>query len=148
MNSRETSAAGVWLVMARAYRSMAVFIERSVAALGIGLSDFMILEALLHRGPQTMTSICDKVLLTNASMTAAVDRLQKRGFVERHKDPVDGRAKVIRLTEDGTALIQQLYQQHERDIEEVMRGVGAAERKQLRDSLKRIGLAASAANEK
>lgn len=142
--SRESSAAGVWLVLARAYRSMAVFIERSIAGLGIGLSDFMILEVLLHKGPLTMTAICEKVLLTAASMTAAVDRLQKLGYVERKANAEDGRSKLVALTRSGEKLIRELYAQHERDIEAMMQGVSAAERVQLRRSLKTIGLAASA----
>jgi MarR family 2-MHQ and catechol resistance regulon transcriptional repressor len=142
---RDSSAAGVWLVLARAYRSMAAFIERSIAGLGIGLSDFMILEALLHKGPLTMTAICEKVLLTNASMTAAVDRLQKLGYVERKANAEDGRSKLVVLTRSGEKLIAKLFAQHEKDIEEMMRGVSAAERVQLRAGLKTIGLAASAA---
>ena len=73
-SERETSAAALWVVMARAYRAMAGFVERSVSALGIGLSDFMILEALLHKGALTMSALCEAVLITNAWMTAAIDR--------------------------------------------------------------------------
>src|ERR1700759_3246381 len=85
----ETSAAAVWVVLARAYHSMAAFVERSVAALDIGLSDFMILEALLHKGPLTMSELCEAALITNASMTAAIDRLEDRAFVERVADKQD-----------------------------------------------------------
>lgn len=140
----ETSAAALWVVLARAYRSMASFVERSIAALDIGLSDFMILEALLHKGPLTMSELCESALITNASMTAAIDRLEERAFVERIPDKQDRRVRRAQLTAQGTALIKRLYGRHERDLDEVMAGIPASERAELRRGLKTIGLAAQA----
>lgn len=140
--SVETSSAALWVVLARAYRSMAAFVERSVAALDIGLSDFMILEALLHKGPLTMSELCDAALITNASMTAAIDRLEERAFVERVADKEDRRVRRVQLTAQGGALIKRLYTRHERDLDEVMSGISAIERAELRRGLKSIGLAA------
>jgi MarR family 2-MHQ and catechol resistance regulon transcriptional repressor len=140
--THETSSAALWVVLARAYRSMAAFVERSVRALDIGLSDFMILEALLHKGPLTMSELCDAALITNASMTAAIDRLEERAFVERAADKKDRRVRRVQLTTQGTALIKRLYARHERDLDEVMSGMPPAERAELRRGLKTIGLAA------
>lgn len=140
----ETTSAALWVVLARAYRSMAAFVERSVAALDIGLSDFMILEALLHKGPLTMSELCEAALIKNASMTAAIDRLEERGFVERVADKQDRRVRRVQLTAQGNALIKRLYARHERDLEEVMSGVSPTERAELRRGLKTIGLAAQA----
>jgi len=116
--NHETSSAALWVVLARAYRSMAAFVERSVAALDIGLSDFMILEALLHKGPLTMSELSE----------AKQDRRVRR----------------VQLTAQGSALIKRLYARHERDLDEVMSGVPTAERAELRRALKTIGLAAQA----
>lgn len=142
--TNETSAAALWVVLARAYRSMAAFVERSVASLDIGLSDFMILEALLHKGPLTMSELCEAALITNASMTAAIDRLEQREFVERVASKEDRRVRRVQLTAQGAALIKRLYVRHERDLEAVMSTIPAAERAELRRGLKTIGLAAQA----
>lgn len=142
--TNETSAPALWVVLARAYRSMAGFVERSVAALDIGLSDFMILEALLHKGPLTMSELCEAALITNASMTAAIDRLEQREFVERVASKEDRRVRRVQLTAQGSALIKRLYARHERDLEEVLSAIPAAQRAELRRGLKTIGLAAQA----
>jgi MarR family transcriptional regulator, 2-MHQ and catechol-resistance regulon repressor len=142
--STETSAAALWVVLARAYRAMAAFVERSVSALNIGLSDFMILEALLHKGPLTMSELCEAALITNASMTAAIDRLEEREFVERVASKEDRRVRRVQLTSQGTTLIKRLYTRHERDLDDVMSAIPAAERVELRRRLKAIGLAAQA----
>src|SRR5580700_10273878 len=142
--THETSSAALWVVLARAYRSMAAFVERSIAALDIGLSDFMILEALLHKGPLTMSELSDAALITNASMTAAIDRLEDRSFVERVADKQDRRVRRVQLTAQGSALIKRLYVRHERDLDEVMSGISPTERAELRRGMKAIGLAAQA----
>jgi len=141
----ETGSAALWVVLARAYRAMQNFVEQSVSALGIGLSDFMILEALLHKGAMTMSALCEAVLLANASMTAAVDRLEKKKLVERVSDSTDRRVRLVQLTPEGAATIKRLFARHLKDLEEVMKDVPAAERAQVRQALKTIGLAAQAA---
>jgi MarR family 2-MHQ and catechol resistance regulon transcriptional repressor len=123
---------------------MAAFVEHSVAALDIGLSDFMILEALLHKGPLTMSELCAAALITNASMTAAIDRLEDRAFVERISDKQDRRVRRAQLTAQGTTLIKRLYTRHERDLDDVMSAIPTAERAEVRRALKAIGLAAQA----
>jgi MarR family 2-MHQ and catechol resistance regulon transcriptional repressor len=58
-----------------------------VSALGLGGSDFAVLEVLLHKGPEPVNIIGKKVLLTSGSITAAVDRLESRKLVRRTADP-------------------------------------------------------------
>lgn len=143
-----TTAAALWVVLARAYRSMEAFVEGSIAALGIGLSDFMILEALLHKGPMTMSALCDAVLLANASMTSAIDRLESKRFVQRVADKEDRRVRLVQLTPEGVTVIKRLFARHLKDLDEVMKDVPAAQRADLRRALKTIGLAAQSATRK
>lgn len=139
-----TSAASLWLVMMKAYRSMEAYIEGTVAAQGIGLSDFMIMEMLLHKGPMSMSQIGEKVLLANPSMTAAADRLEKLGYISRCSGAADRRVRTIDLTKEGRKVIRRIFTQHEQDLEEVMSEVCPSMREPVRTALKRIGLAAKA----
>src|SRR5258708_40275105 len=106
-DQNKISAPRLWLVMARAYGSMVNYIEGSIAAQGLGLSDFMVLEVLLHKGPLTISAIGQKVLLASASMTSAIDRLEKRGLVRRKTCDTDRRIRVVELTDSGSAFIEE-----------------------------------------
>ena len=139
------SAARVWVVLARAYGSMASFVEERIAAEGLGLSDFMVLEVLLHKGPLTISAIGDKVLLASASMTSAIDRLEKRGLVLRRSCNSDRRIRVVELTAAGKSSIEEIYARHEKDLEFLMAGLSGDERKTMYEGLKKIGLAAKVA---
>ena len=72
------SGPGSYLVLWRAFRAIEENASRSVSALGLARSDFAVLEVLLHRGPQPVNVIGKKVLLTSASIIAAIDRLETR----------------------------------------------------------------------
>src|SRR6266852_4799444 len=100
----ELRAPKLWIVLARCHRALAISVERSIADLGLCLSDFMILEALLHKGPLTITEIQAKVLLASGSMTAAVDRVEAMGLVTRKTTPRDRRARLLALTMKGRKL--------------------------------------------
>ncbi len=140
-----TTGASLWVVLARAYESMAHYVEQRVAAEGLCLSDFEVLELLLHKGPMPMSTIGEKVLLANASMTSVIDRLDGRGFVARKNDSKDRRVRMIELTKRGHSFISELYPRHAQDLESVMQVLNKTERTQLRAYLKKLGLAAQAA---
>jgi MarR family 2-MHQ and catechol resistance regulon transcriptional repressor len=139
------SAPRLWLVLARAYGSMVGYIEGSIVAQGLGLSDFMVLEVLLHKGPLTISAIGEKVLLASASMTSAIDRLEKRGLVQRRGCNSDRRIRLVELTDCGKAFIEEIYARHEKDLDRVMTGLSDEERRTLYEGLKKIGLAAKVA---
>lgn len=143
--TEETTAPRLWIVLARAYGALAAFVETRIAAEGLCLSDFMALEVLMHKGPLTISAIGEKILLANASMTSAIDRLDKRGFVTRKSSKNDRRVRIVDLTPEGRTFISEVYRRHEQDLELIMSDISDAERNELRRCLKKLGLAAKAA---
>jgi MarR family 2-MHQ and catechol resistance regulon transcriptional repressor len=145
VNSESTTGPKLWVVMARAHGALAGYVEACVSQEGLCLSDFMVLEVLLHKGPMTISDIGAKVLLANASMTSAVDRLERRSFVLRQNSETDRRAKIVHLTDQGRAFISDLYGRHVRDIEAVTNVLTSREQLQLQNLLKRMGRSAETA---
>lgn len=146
--SVEITAAKLWLVLAKCYRALSVLAEQSIADAGLCLTDFMTLEALLHKGPLTISQIQSKVLLASGSMTAAIDRLEKRGLVIRKLTSADRRVRVIELTAEGRRAIQASFKQHVKDLESLMSPLEAEEKRQLYAWLKKLGLRAAETREK
>lgn len=144
--STNISAAKLWLVLARASNSLGTYIERSLGQQGYCLTDFMVLEALLHKGPLTISAIGDKVLLASASMTSAIDRLEERGLVHRSLTAEDRRVRLIDLTSEGRKFITALFAQHVENLELLSKEITQAERTALYGVLKKIGLAAQSRN--
>ena len=142
-NSDRMTAPRLWTVITRSNRALSLLAEESIAGAGLCLTDFAALEALLHKGPLTISEIQGKVLLASGSMTAAVDRLEKLGLVVRTSSPSDRRARVVELTPRGKRLAAAKFKQHAKDLEGLMAALSKTEKEQVYRSLKKLGLLAA-----
>lgn len=113
--------------------------RKSITDTGLNVSDFSILEALLHKGPMPINTVGEKVLLTSGSMTAAANRLESKGLVERVRDPLDGRSFYLHLTNTGLRLIRNAYQKHSENLEKTFECLNENEREDLVRLLKKVG---------
>jgi len=105
----------------------------------LNVSDFSILEALLHKGAMPINTIGEKVLLTSGSMTTAANRLEKKGLVERIQDPSDGRCYYLHLTKNGLKLIQEAFRSHSENLDKIFAVLDDNERQEFARLLKKIG---------
>src|SRR5882672_1713232 len=95
------SGTHLWLVLMKAHRTLQRLAIRSIEASEWGLSDFAVMEMLLHKGPQPVNEIGRRIELTSGAITTAVDRLESRGLVRREAHENDRRARIVRLTARG-----------------------------------------------
>lgn len=135
----DLSGIHLWLLLWKASRAVEAHAHRSIDRFELGISDFGVLEALLHKGPLTVKQLGQKVLLTSGSMTAAVDRLEERGLVSRSNDEKDRRTRVIKLTEAGRELISEAFTGHRLALERAVSGFTQQERTELLPLLRRLG---------
>lgn len=129
----------LWLLLWKATRSVEQVAHTSIEIAGLGLTDFAILEALLHKGSLPVNAFRDKVLLSSGSMTAAIDRLEKAGFVERRSTKDDRRKRLVHLTAKGRKHIEPVFAQHRRDMEQVFACLNPLQREVLSAMLRKIG---------
>ena len=136
------SGTHLWLVMMKAYRAMARVAERSIGAAEIGPTDFMILEILLHKGPQPVNDIGRRIGLTSGASTTAVDRLATAELVARESHPSDRRTRVVRLTDQGKRIAARTFAVHRAAMDAAGEALSASERTTLISLLKKLGQAA------
>jgi MarR family 2-MHQ and catechol resistance regulon transcriptional repressor len=134
----------LWLILWKAFDAVRKHAEQHIESLGLGLSDFGVLEALLHKGPLPVNTIGSLIRLTSGSITAAVDRMEVKGLVERRNDPGDRRARVVHLTATGRKLISCAFGDHEAAMERATSGLTPSERVDATTLLKKLGLGAQA----
>lgn len=150
-NRHTASREGVhlWLLLWRTTKALEAHARRSVEATGLCLSDFGVLEALLHKGPSPVSAFGEKILVSSGSVTAAVDRLERNGLVKRVDAATDRRSRIVHLTTKGSELIQGLFEEHARDLEQATSLLSGPERDALAGLLRKLGHeAARPANEK
>lgn len=83
--------------------------------------------------PQGMTAgeLTDMAAVTPSSITNRVDRMVAEGLVERSPDPVDARARRIRLTSAGRARVEALLPQHIHNEVQLLSGLSEGEQQEL-----------------
>ena len=128
-----------WLIMLKAWQSMSRYVFPTVLEEGLGESDFRVLEVLLHKGPMPVNAIGPKVDLNPGSVSVAVDRLYKKGFVSRLESARDRRVRTVALTEKGREMFLPLFRRHAALIKRAFQDVSLEELQQLEVVLKKIG---------
>lgn len=121
----------LWLALWRVSRDIDRIAQDDIARLGLCLTDFGVLEALLHRGPLRVNAIAETVMVTSGSMTASINRLIDKGLVARSVHEGDARVRMVALTDAGRALIEPAYESHARTIEATFAALSAEERSTL-----------------
>ena len=133
-----------WLVMMKAMRALTKYATAGIEETGLGLSDFGVLEILLHRGPLPVNTIGPLVDLTPGSISIAVDRLVAKGLVSRVESADDRRVRIVALTSRGKNLIAAAFRKHSGQMKKVFSELSAEELRTLEAALKKLGKHAAA----
>ena len=134
----------VWIVMMKAMRALTRYAAAGIAETGLGLSDFGVLELLLHKGPLPVNALGPLVDLTPGSISIAVDRLVAKGLVSRVESAEDRRVRIVSLTSQGKDLIVAAFRKHSGQMKRVFSELSAEELRSLEASLKKVGKRAAA----
>jgi MarR family transcriptional regulator, 2-MHQ and catechol-resistance regulon repressor len=134
----------VWLVMMKAMRALTRYAAAGIEDTGLGLSDFGVLELLLHKGPLPVNTIGPIVGLTPGSISIAVDRLVARGLVSRVESAKDRRVRIVALTRRGKDLIVSAFRKHSGQMKRVFSELSPEELRGLEVALKKVGKRAAA----
>ena len=137
-----------WLVMMKAMRALTKYATAGIEETGLGLSDFGVLEILLHRGPLPVNTIGPLVDLTPGSISIAVDRLVAKGLVSRVESADDRRVRIVALTSRGKDLIGAAFRKHSGQMKKVFSELSAEELRALEAALKKLGKRAAAMMDK
>jgi DNA-binding MarR family transcriptional regulator len=110
-------------------------------ALGLNDGDYGVLSPLRRAGEPyelTPTDLARQRMMTSGGMTAAIDRLERKGLVERAPNPNDRRGSLVRLTADGLAVIDEAMTRHVGLEQHLTGGLDQRERAQLRRLLHKL----------
>jgi MarR family transcriptional regulator, 2-MHQ and catechol-resistance regulon repressor len=132
-------AVHAWLIMLKAWQSLGRYLRPTMSDRGLGESDFRVLEVLLHKGPMPVNSIGPKVNLNPGSVSVAVDRLYKKGYVSREECSSDRRVRTVSLTEKGRLAFLPVFRRHAALIKRAFQDVSAQDLQQLEAVLKKVG---------
>lgn len=110
---------GILLLLA--CQEFVIELRAALAAKGFtdqGRSDGYVLRAL-GAAPLTVSELAERLAISKQGAGQLVDDMERRGHVERRPDPRDGRARLLHLSERGTAALaaaRRFHAQYERRL--------------------------------
>ena len=84
-------------------------------------------------------------MMTSGGMTAMLDRLERKGLIARTPNPADRRGSLVRLTEEGLAMIDDAMVRHTEAEHALVAVLGAEDQKRLTNLLRRLLLSVEGA---
>ena len=108
MSDRHNLVGSLGQAMQRYQRSVQAFDDAVGRQLGLGPADLRCLDWLAD-GAKTAGQLARATALTPAATTALVDRLARKGLVERYRSDEDRRQVLVRMTDVGMEQTMRFY---------------------------------------
>lgn len=139
-SKKEEKTLDAFIKLMRASESINNRLNRHLSDVDLTISQFGVLEALLHLGPLNQKSLAEKLLKSGGNITLVIDNLEKSGWVERRQNPDDRRSVLIHLTEPGKKFISSYFPKHLDHIMEEFNCLTIKEIDELARLCKKLGL--------
>ncbi|MEQ8718667.1 MAG: MarR family transcriptional regulator [Acidimicrobiales bacterium] len=117
---------------------------REFAPLGLTDGEYGILAPLRRTGaPYALspTELARHRMITSGGMTAALDRLERKGLISRQPNPDDRRSNLVALTDEGLATVDAAMRVHAEAELRLAAALDPAERATLAGLLRRLVVA-------
>lgn len=96
----------LWQNIRSIYRTAIKRLNSRLAKERITFSQYSVLLAISRKGPMQMNRLGEHMLVAPANVTGLVDRMEKKGYVRRRRDPKARRLYVIESTESGSKIFK------------------------------------------
>lgn len=136
--------------MRKASRQITRLYDSHLEPVGLRITQFLLLAALEEAGGATVNTLAERLDIERTAMGKMLGFLERDGFVAISQSPVDGRVRIVEITDEGRLLhkkAEPLWEAAQREFEELN---GAANIAILRQGLRDIvvgDLAAEASGE-
>lgn len=101
-------------------------LDENFARFGLTQGEFDVLATLRRSGApfeRTAGELANHTMITTGGLSKRIDRLEARGLLVRTTDDVDTRRRNIRLSPDGLALVDEVYEAHMALEHDLIRGL-------------------------
>jgi DNA-binding MarR family transcriptional regulator len=135
----DASPMGIIGRIARLSRSQSRAISTTLAPHGLRRDEFDVLATLRRSGPPfqlTPTQLRGSMMITSATMTHRLDKLEQRGLISRQPDPRDRRGLLVGLTAEGRSLVDRALDDHVENEHRLLAAMSPGDREHLASLLR------------
>jgi MarR family transcriptional regulator, lower aerobic nicotinate degradation pathway regulator len=112
--------------------------EEELGALGLRAKEFGALSVLEGEGSMSQQRLGAATRIDRTTMVGVTDELERKGLVERHRDPDDRRAYALRPTTRGRAVLTSAGEAVERAEARFLAPISSDEQRRLKRLLREL----------
>ncbi|ARJ50905.1 MarR family winged helix-turn-helix transcriptional regulator [Staphylococcus lutrae] len=116
-------------------------IRKDVKSYGLSVTAFAVLELLYNKGEHTIQRIQERILIASSSTTYVINSLEEKGYLKRRQCKKDRRVSYISLTDQGQQLMENIFPEHTKAIEQAFSELTNDELYALQTTLKKLSTA-------
>ena len=129
---------GLGYVLSRVRKSYIGEVEKELAPYDISSSQWAVILNIADGRGGTAAELCKNMRYDPGAMTRMLDRLERKGFLQRTRVPGDRRTVQLELTASGKALRPRIAAALARVLNRLLTGFTKSEVQQLQDLLNRM----------
>ncbi len=134
----EVASLQLILSIGRAFKFVDDYVRPRMQKHGLTMTEFSVLMVLWHGGPTPLGELSERILLTGASTTYTVKKLEKRGLIARESRSEDKRVVMGVITEKGRTLASKIAPLHATELAEAMHRLSPEEKKTAAQLLRKL----------
>ncbi len=138
LNEDEKASIRLILSIGRAFKSVDEYVRPRMRLLGLTMTEFSVLSVLYHNGDTQLGQLSQRILLTGASTTYTVKKLEQRGLLLRTPLLQDHRVIMGSLTTKGRKLLEHIFPLHAAHLTEAMHELSIEEKNGITKLLLRL----------
>lgn len=130
--------------ISRISRHFDELLQENFDQFGLKAGDFDVLATLRRSGAPyqlTPTQLYNAAMLSSGAMSLRLERLERKGLVERRPNPEDRRGVLVSLTVEGLKRIEEAFPAHVATEAEMITALSQKEKDQLTTLLRKLLLA-------
>jgi DNA-binding MarR family transcriptional regulator len=142
-DSAGTDVDAVTTAVLTASRLLVAITARSLAAAedAVTLPQFRLMVVLATRGPMKLAAVADQLAVNPSTALRMVDRLSAAGMVSRNTNPQVRREIIVRLTDDGRRVVDDVTARRRTEIAAIVARMSPAQRTRLVAALRAFTVA-------
>lgn len=135
------------LLLRQAWYSLNQAFRRRLLPLGITPDQFTVLRTMIEAGDAGLTQreLAQAITSDPNTIASLLERMESAGFLERHRDPADGRARRIRLLPSGRQTHQLARNLAVQLQSEILESLPEPEREPFLENLEKVAQASQQA---
>jgi DNA-binding MarR family transcriptional regulator len=124
-----------WYRFIRVLRKITSLMDEQVLGLDVSRYQFDLLMQVAFEGGINQQTCAERMNVTKGNVTQHLDRLEKRGLIQRQKE---GRTNYLYLTDRGRDMVANIMPVHDRRVKEILSVLSEEELRQFQSILRKF----------